>query len=128
LLVGGRLPLSPQSPRQSLRGRDRPRQAGALGPSRPAPLRDPAGLVGRLCRPVGASEGCQGPYHRDGQGRAGGGEARIRLLSLRVASRAGATVAGPPFTEILSESAYRRLWISGFCVNTARWMDLVVLG
>src|SRR5262249_58354369 len=34
----------------------------------------------------------------------------------------------PAFREILAESAYRRLWISGFCVNTARWMDLVVLG
>jgi len=77
---------------------------------------------------VGASAGGEGRHHRDGQGRAGRGEARIRLLTLRVASRAGATVAGPAFTEIWSERAYRRLWISGFCVNTARWMDLVVLG
>jgi len=38
------------------------------------------------------------------------------------------TVARPAFTEILRESAYRRLWLSGLCVNTARWMDLVVLG
>ena len=37
-------------------------------------------------------------------------------------------MAGPAFTEILREHAYRRLWISGFCINTARWMDLVVLG
>src|SRR5262249_62257543 len=37
-------------------------------------------------------------------------------------------ITSPAFTEILAESAYRRLWISGFCVNTARWMDLVVLG
>src|SRR5262249_16666144 len=37
-------------------------------------------------------------------------------------------IPSPAFTEILAESAYRRLWISGFCVNTARWMDLVVLG
>ena len=38
------------------------------------------------------------------------------------------TVARPAFTDILRESAYRRLWVSGLCVNTARWMDLVVLG
>jgi MFS family permease len=38
------------------------------------------------------------------------------------------SVARPAFTEILRESAYRRLWVSGLCVNTARWMDLVVLG
>ena len=37
-------------------------------------------------------------------------------------------MAGPAFTAILREHAYRRLWISGFCINTARWMDLVVLG
>jgi MFS family permease len=37
-------------------------------------------------------------------------------------------MATPAFTEILRERAYRRLWISGFCINTARWMDLVVLG
>jgi len=37
-------------------------------------------------------------------------------------------MATPAFTEILREHAYRRLWISGFCINTARWMDLVVLG
>ena len=38
------------------------------------------------------------------------------------------SVARPAFTEILRESSYRRLWVSGLCVNTARWMDLVVLG
>jgi MFS family permease len=37
-------------------------------------------------------------------------------------------MAAPAFTAILREHAYRRLWISGFCINTARWMDLVVLG
>jgi hypothetical protein len=37
-------------------------------------------------------------------------------------------MAGPAFTEILREHAYRRLWISGFCINAARWMSLVVLG
>jgi MFS family permease len=26
------------------------------------------------------------------------------------------------------EPSYRRLWASGFCVNVARWMDLVMLG
>jgi MFS family permease len=39
-----------------------------------------------------------------------------------------ARCARPAFTEILSEDAYRRLWLSGLCLNTARWMDLVVLG
>jgi MFS family permease len=29
---------------------------------------------------------------------------------------------------MLQEPAYRRLWASGFCVNVARWMDLVTLG
>jgi MFS family permease len=38
------------------------------------------------------------------------------------------TPARPAFIEILRESAYRRLWVSGLCINTARWMDLVVLG
>ena len=37
-------------------------------------------------------------------------------------------MTGPAFTEILRERDYRRLWVSGLCVNTARWMDLVVLG
>jgi MFS family permease len=37
-------------------------------------------------------------------------------------------LARPAFTEILKEDAYRRLWVSGLCLNTARWMDLVVLG
>jgi len=39
-----------------------------------------------------------------------------------------ALAARPAFTEILGEDAYRRLWLSGLCLNTARWMDLVVLG
>jgi MFS family permease len=39
-----------------------------------------------------------------------------------------ALAARPAFTEVLSEDAYRRLWLSGLCLNTARWMDLVVLG
>jgi MFS family permease len=40
--------------------------------------------------------------------------------------------AGPParyaFAEILREAPYRRLWLSGLCVNGARWMDMVLLG
>jgi MFS family permease len=44
------------------------------------------------------------------------------------AQPAGVLAARPAFTEILREDAYRRLWISGLCLNTARWMDLVVLG
>jgi hypothetical protein len=39
-------------------------------------------------------------------------------------------VAGGRFTlaEVLQEPTYRRLWISGLCLNVARWMDLVTLG
>jgi MFS family permease len=29
---------------------------------------------------------------------------------------------------VLRDTSYRRLWLSGLCVNMARWMDLVVLG
>src|SRR5262245_33002737 len=36
--------------------------------------------------------------------------------------------ARPAFAEVLSENPYRRLWLSGLCLNAARWMDLVVLG
>src|SRR5262245_60488887 len=39
-----------------------------------------------------------------------------------------AAVARTAFGAVLQDSAYRRLWLSGLCVNTARWMDLVVLG
>ena len=45
-----------------------------------------------------------------------------------VAPRVVALAARPAFTEVLREDAYRRLWLSGLCLNTARWMDLVVLG
>ena len=45
-----------------------------------------------------------------------------------VAPRVDALAVRPAFTEVLSEDAYRRLWLSGLCLNTARWMDLVVLG
>jgi MFS family permease len=44
------------------------------------------------------------------------------------AQPAGVLAARPAFAEILKEDAYRRLWVSGLCLNTARWMDLVVLG
>ena len=30
--------------------------------------------------------------------------------------------------EALGDLHYRRLWLAGFCVNTARWMDFLVLG
>lgn len=34
-----------------------------------------------------------------------------------------------PFVpEVLEDPSYRRLWVSGFWVNVARWMDLVTLG
>jgi len=45
-----------------------------------------------------------------------------------VAPSAAALGARPAFAEILREDAYRRLWLSGFCLNAARWMDLVLLG
>ncbi len=32
------------------------------------------------------------------------------------------------FADVLGEGAYRRLWLSGLCLNSARWMDLVSLG
>jgi MFS family permease len=32
------------------------------------------------------------------------------------------------FAAVLHEGPYRRLWLSGLCVNSARWMDLVLLG
>jgi MFS family permease len=36
--------------------------------------------------------------------------------------------ARPAVLEALHEPHYRRLWLSGLSVNTARWMDLVVVG
>ncbi|HEV8583606.1 MAG TPA: MFS transporter [Methylomirabilota bacterium] len=30
--------------------------------------------------------------------------------------------------EVLREPDYRRLWVSGLCVNAARWMDLLTVG
>jgi MFS family permease len=42
---------------------------------------------------------------------------------------AAAPPAGPyAFAWVLREGSYRRLWLSGLCVNGARWMDLVLLG
>jgi MFS family permease len=34
----------------------------------------------------------------------------------------------PGLAAIFREADYRRLWTSGFCMNVARWMDLVALG
>jgi MFS family permease len=34
----------------------------------------------------------------------------------------------PSAAAVLADPAYRRLWISGLCVNVARWVDLVTLG
>ena len=45
-----------------------------------------------------------------------------------MAPRAVTVAARPAFTDVLAEHAYRRLWLSGLCLNTARWMELVVLG
>jgi MFS family permease len=45
-----------------------------------------------------------------------------------VAPAAAAQAAPHAFAEILREVSFRRLWLSGLCVNGARWMDLVLLG
>ena len=50
----------------------------------------------------------------------------VRVSS--AAQPAAVVAARPAFAEILKEDAYRRLWLSGLCLSTARWMDLVVLG
>jgi MFS family permease len=46
------------------------------------------------------------------------------VLTSSAGSAAGRLVA----VEVLREPSYRRLWVSGLCVNVARWMDLVTLG
>lgn len=46
----------------------------------------------------------------------------------RVAPPVAALAAPQGFASILRERPYRRLWLSGLCVNGARWMDLVLLG
>jgi MFS family permease len=45
-------------------------------------------------------------------------------------SASSVNLAGGRFAlaEILKEPTYRRLWVSGLCLNVARWMDLVTLG
>ena len=45
-----------------------------------------------------------------------------------VAPSAAALAAPQAFASVLRERPYRRLWLSGLCVNGARWMDLVLLG
>jgi MFS family permease len=45
-----------------------------------------------------------------------------------VAPPAAALAAPHAFASVLRERPYRRLWLSGLCVNGARWMDLVLLG
>ena len=45
-----------------------------------------------------------------------------------VAPPAVALAAPHAFASVLRERPYRRLWLSGLCVNGARWMDLVLLG
>ncbi len=45
-----------------------------------------------------------------------------------VAPASAALAAPHGFAEILREAPYRRLWLSGLCINGARWMDLVLLG
>src|SRR6185503_17567611 len=55
----------------------------------------------------------------------------FRAIPTRVSSVAPATaaLAAPhAFGEILREAPFRRLWLSGLCINGARWMDLVLLG
>jgi MFS family permease len=41
---------------------------------------------------------------------------------------AGVVRPGPTMLEALHEPRYRRLWLAGLCVNTARWLDTLVLG
>ena len=59
------------------------------------------------------------------------GPPAFRAIPTRVSSvaPAAAALAAPhAFAEILREAPYRRLWLSGLCINGARWMDLVLLG
>jgi MFS family permease len=44
------------------------------------------------------------------------------------APRPGGRAGRADFLDVLRESPYRRLWLSGLCLSVARWMDLVVLG
>jgi MFS family permease len=45
-----------------------------------------------------------------------------------VAPTAAALAAPAAFADVLQVGSYRRIWVSGLCVNSARWMDLVLLG
>jgi MFS family permease len=45
-----------------------------------------------------------------------------------VAPTAAALAAPSAFASVLRERPYRRLRVSGLCINGARWMDLVLLG
>jgi MFS family permease len=59
------------------------------------------------------------------------GPPAFRAIPTRVSSAApaaAALAATHAFAEILREAPYRRLWLSGLCINGARWMDLVLLG
>jgi len=54
----------------------------------------------------------------------------FRGIPTRVSSVAPTTApvaASLAFAALLREGSYRRLWLSGLCVNSARWMDLVLL-
>ena len=46
-------------------------------------------------------------------------------MSVFPASVVGASVG---IVDVFRHADYRRLWMSGLCVNVARWMDLVTLG
>lgn len=43
-------------------------------------------------------------------------------------SAGGAPARRLPIADVLLEPTYRRLWVSGFCVNVVRWMDILALG
>jgi len=45
-----------------------------------------------------------------------------------VAPRSGTSAGRPAFALVLEDVSYRRLWLSGLCLGTARWMDVVILG
>jgi MFS family permease len=45
-----------------------------------------------------------------------------------IASTAGSVAGRLTLVAVFREPSYRRLWVSGLCINIARWMDLVTLG
>src|SRR5262249_56552697 len=75
---------------------------------------------------AGAAGGPWGAWARAG-GPAPAGSVAIKGGGSTAAPRGGARGARPAFAEILAAGGYRRLWLSGLCLNTARWLDLVVL-